>query len=106
MADYMLKESLKIFSKSDDGRVVEQFGVVSHGNRERLCRFDYQQHQVQRCGPMFQRERLQYQPSRVHSGPRFAMYEGGCALLRKSMRLIQYEHDLAYRRSAEIASRL
>src|ERR1700720_2935944 len=106
MCDYMLKESLKIFSKPDDGRAVEQFGVVSHGNRERLRRFDYQQHQVQRCGPMFKRERLKYQPSRVHSRPGFTMYEGGCALLRKPVRLIQYKHDLAYRRSAEISGRL
>src|ERR1700722_7804518 len=54
--DYMLEESFKVFSKPDDGGVIEQFGVVSDGNRERLSQFDYQQHQVQRCRPMFQRE--------------------------------------------------
>src|ERR1700722_4622612 len=106
MSDYMLKQSLKIFPKPDDSRVVEQFGVVPHGDRERLRRFDYQQHQVQRCGPMFERKGLEYQPSRIHGRSRFAMYECRCALLRKPMRLVQHEHDLADRRSAEIASRL
>src|ERR1700722_12364691 len=106
MSDYMLKESLEIVSKPDDGRVVEQFGVVPHGNRKRLHRFDYQQHQVKRCGPMFERERLEYQPSRVHGRPCFSMNECRCALLREPMRLIQYEHNLAYRRPAEIARRL
>src|ERR1700733_11272016 len=106
MSDYMLKGSLKVFSKPNDLRVVEEFGVVSHGNRERLRRFDYQQHQVERGGPMFERKRLEYQPSRVHGGPCFPMHECWRTLLRKSVWLIQHKHGLAYGWAAEIASRL
>src|SRR3984957_11317487 len=102
----MLKKSLKVFSKPDDGNVIEQFGVVSYGNRERLRRLDYQHHQVQRCRPMLQRKRLEYQATGVHGGPGFSMNEGGRALLRKPVRLIQHEHDLANGRAAEVASRL
>ncbi|MGA6971404.1 MAG: hypothetical protein WBY93_07220 [Candidatus Binatus sp.] len=104
--DYMLEKGLKVFAKPNDGRVIEQFGIVPYRNRQRLGRFDYQQHQVQRCGPVFQRKRFQDQSTGVHGRPCFPVHECGRALLREAMGLVEHEHGLANRRAAKVARRL
>ena len=72
---------------------------------KRSGRLDDQHDQIQGRGPAFQRDQLHHKPAETHPQPGLAPRECRHGLFGDPMRLIQDEHGLAQRWSAEIPGR-
>ena len=88
-----------------DGGCIEQVGVEADRDGKRSGRLDDQHHQIEGRGPPFQRDQFHRKPAQIHLQPGLVLHEGRGGLFDEPVRLVEDEHGLAERRSAEVARR-